>query len=294
MNLLMLRCFVETVRCGTMTEAARNLFMAQPNLSRQISRMEEELGIQLFIREHRGLRLTPAGSYLYDSIKDIPGQLSSAFERAAILARQTGTMLNIGILEGQCAQNLFSDRLGAFQTAYPHVAVNIEQHDFLDLTDALKSGVYDFILTFRFILASISNVANRILIRQPAAIAVHRSDPLAQRENLSLKDLNGRSIITLDPRKSPESYRTLCKHFAQEGVQLSCSRFANSTDQLLLLVEMGNGVALVDANSRLSSSPNVRLYPLAHSECDPDICIAYRLGELNEIQQAFLDSLAPL
>lgn len=294
MNLSTLRCFIETVRCGTMTEAAKQLYMAQPNLSRQITHLEEAVGVQLFFREHRSLQLTPAGSYLYEKIKDIPDSLERAFEQAAQLANQTKTIINIGVQEGQLPYNLFSDRLEEFQETHPNVAINIENRDFEALKNGLKNRVYDFIITLQFVVSGMPDIQTRVLLRQPAALAVPRSDPLAQRESLSISDLEGRSIIALDPQKSQEAYLTLCRRFSEAGVSLTCARFANSTDQLLLLVETGAGIAVEDTNNRLAYSPNVRLYPLLKGSDDPEVCIAHQTGALQPMQQTLLDMIAPL
>ena len=69
-------------------EAARRLYTAQPNLSKQIAQMEQELGFALFTRSRRSVKLTPAGQFLYDQIRDLPDQLDNIFEQARSLARK--------------------------------------------------------------------------------------------------------------------------------------------------------------------------------------------------------------
>ena len=62
MNLTKIRYFVEVARCGNFSEAARRLYTAQPNVSKQIAQMEQELDFPLFVRSRRSVTLTPAGS----------------------------------------------------------------------------------------------------------------------------------------------------------------------------------------------------------------------------------------
>ena len=81
MTITRLQCFVEAAKCKNFTQAARNLYIAQPNLSRQISLLEAELGVKLFIRANRSVRLTPAGRYLYSCIRDLPAAIEAALEQ---------------------------------------------------------------------------------------------------------------------------------------------------------------------------------------------------------------------
>ena len=60
MNTMKIRYFVEVARCGSFSEAARRLYTAQPNLSKQIAQMEQELGFALFARSRRSVKLTEA------------------------------------------------------------------------------------------------------------------------------------------------------------------------------------------------------------------------------------------
>ena len=101
MNLTKIRYFIEVARCGNFSEAARRLYTAQPNVSKQIAQMEQELDFPLFVRSKRSVQLTPAGQLLYDHMKDLPEELEQLFEQARQLARREEARLNIGILEGQ-------------------------------------------------------------------------------------------------------------------------------------------------------------------------------------------------
>lgn len=82
MNLTKIRYFVEVARCGNFSEAARRLYTAQPNVSKQIAQMEQELDFSLFVRSKRAVKLTPAGQLLYDRLKDLPDELEQLFDQA--------------------------------------------------------------------------------------------------------------------------------------------------------------------------------------------------------------------
>ena len=64
MNTIKIRYFVEVARRGSFSEAARHLYTAQPNLSKQIAQMEQELGFSVFTRSKNGITLTNYGETL--------------------------------------------------------------------------------------------------------------------------------------------------------------------------------------------------------------------------------------
>ena len=71
MNLIQLKYVVETARLGSMSRAARGLFVAQPNLSRAIKELEGEIGITIFIRSTNGISITSEGEEFIRYARDI-------------------------------------------------------------------------------------------------------------------------------------------------------------------------------------------------------------------------------
>ena len=78
-----LECFCAVVRSGSFSKAAATLAIGQPGLSRQVRRLEEQLGSQLLYRNGRGVALTPSGSQFHDKVSDLIAQLKSAYNDAA-------------------------------------------------------------------------------------------------------------------------------------------------------------------------------------------------------------------
>ena len=276
MNLERLQCFIETVRCGTITEAAHKLYMAQPNLSRQISLLEEELGYKLFVREHRRLKLTSAGAYLFDEIQDIPDRLTRACRQAGELSRQAQTVITIGLMESEQLLPALVDRFHQFQERHPEITISFERGDFEALRQGLQNDQLDFIFTFAFEAEAMEDVNYHIMLRQKPALAISVKHPLAQKDELTFADLKDVPFVALNSRQSAESYRISAETYAEAGFKPNIIRYTYSSEQLLLLVEIGAGATVVDENSRISSSPNVRIYPIPNASRNPDLCLAWK------------------
>ncbi len=261
MNMTRLRYFVEVARCGSFSEAARRLYTAQPNLSKQIAQMEQELGFALFTRSRRSVKLTPAGAFLYEKIKDLPDWLDDIFEQARSLARKGEGSLSIGVLEGQDVNQVLSSRLAAVSAIYPQLQIALERNSYQNLRSGLHSGHYDLIITLSFDVEDDPELETYTLYRKSPAIAMYKTHPLASKKELTLIDLKDENFVVISRQESPGGYQRLIDSCAAEGFAPKIVREPRSLESLLLCVEMGMGVALLDQNTRLELSPYIVTIP---------------------------------
>ena len=289
MNLTKTRYFVEVARCGNFSEAARRLYTAQPNVSKQIAQMEQELDFPLFIRTKRSVRLTPAGQLLYDHMKTLPEDLENLFEQAKALARRDEATLNIGILEGQEVNSLLLMRLGLAQELYPNLEMEMERNSFSNLRSGLKNGHYDLIVTLDFDVEQEESFASRVIFPQPPAIAIHRNHPLAEQPKLEMSQLRNESFVVISPEESPVGYERFLNQCAAAGFVPKVVRQPRSLESFILCVEMGMGIGLLDQNTRLSHDSAVRTIPIPES--DMYVVAAYMKDDYRPVLQNVLELL---
>lgn len=261
MNTMKIRYFVEVARCGSFSEAARRLYTAQPNLSKQIAQMEQELGFALFARSRRSVKLTEAGQFLFDRLQNLPDQLDEIFEQARSLARKGEAALSIGVLEGQDVNRVLSDRLKRVAAIYPQLQINLERNSYLNLRSGLRSGHYDLIITLSFDVEDEADFQTFSLYQKSPAIAMHKSHPLAGKQSLTLSDLRNEKFVVISSQESPGGYQRLMDSCSAEGFVPNIVREPRSLESLLLCVEMGIGIALLDQNTRLAMSPDIITIP---------------------------------
>ena len=82
MTIFQIKCFLNVAEYLNFTEAANHLFVAQSSLSRNISNLEEELGMQLFVRTKKYVRLTPCGAVLYEEFSKLLKLGEAAVQKA--------------------------------------------------------------------------------------------------------------------------------------------------------------------------------------------------------------------
>lgn len=289
MNLTKIHYFIEVARCGNFSEAARRLYTAQPNVSKQIAQMEQELDFPLFVRTKRSVKLTPAGQLLYDNLRELPEELEKLFEKARELSRREEQRLHIGILEGQEVNALLLTRLNLAQELYPGLELEMERNSFANLRSGLKNGHYDMIVTLDFDVSNESDFSTKTIFSQAPAIAINRNHPLAGKEKLDMRQLMDENFVVISPKESPVGYDRFIEQCQETGFTPRIVRQPRSLESLILCVEMGIGVALLDQNTRLSHDDLVRTIPIPGK----DMCVvaAYMCDDYRPMVQRVLKLL---
>ncbi len=134
----LLAAFEAAARAGSVTAAANELGLTQSAVSRQISALERQLGVELFLRERQTIRLTPAGNTYAREIREALRRISNA--SLNLRANPAGGTLNLGVLPFFGTRWL-TPRIGRFLQAHPDVVINLitrlEPFDFrFDTLDA--------------------------------------------------------------------------------------------------------------------------------------------------------------
>lgn len=265
MNLTRIQYFVEVARLENFSKAAQTLYVSQPNLSKQIGLMEQELGFALFRRAGKNIQLTQAGQYLYEKWKDLPDDVAKAIAQAEALSRGDAGSLSIGVLEGQDMSFFLSGRIADLRKQFPAMAVTMERNSFRNLRQGLDRGSYDVLLTMDFELTGRDDWESHVLFRQPGSIAISRAHPLAGKEDLSINDLRDQPFVAISREESPGGFDLLLEQCGQFGFTPNIVRETSTLESLFLCVEMGVGVAILDQNTRLERNEAVRLITMPHS-----------------------------
>lgn len=134
--------FLTVAETGSMSAASKQLYMAQPTLSQQMSALEKDLDVTLLERGSRGVSLTPAGQVLYEDAKRISEQAAGTLERMRDLDRHTGAVLRIGGSMNQ--RELFMPEvISAFSQTYPDTELAFITMPAQDIPRAVAEGRID-------------------------------------------------------------------------------------------------------------------------------------------------------
>lgn len=193
MDLRTLRYFAVTAEELNITHAAERLNISQPPLSNQIKALEEELGVPLFIRGKRRLKLTEAGTLLYRRAVQLLELAERTRQEISSMEGLTGT-LNIGLVEGR-APFLAARWIAGFRGEYPSVKFRLWNGSGDEVLDRVYHGLADVAL----IAApyDTEHLEGFPVGREPWVALMSKSNPLAQEPGdfLPLEKLVGQPLI---------------------------------------------------------------------------------------------------
>ena len=126
MELLQLRYFLAVAESEHMTNTAKQLHIAQPALTQSIHRLEQELGVSLFERAGRGIRLSPAGAYVRDRVKPAMETLENVARDVQLFQQGEQGVVRVGV---HAASGVAIDGIAAYSELNPHVSFEITQDE---------------------------------------------------------------------------------------------------------------------------------------------------------------------
>ncbi len=186
--------FLTVAETGSMSAASKQLFMAQPTLSQQMSALEKDLDIKLLERGSRGVSLTAAGEVLYEEAKRIRDQAQGTLARMRDLDKHAGSVLRIGSSMNQ--RELFMPEvISAFSQAYPDVNLVSITMPAQELPRAVAEGRIDVATHWSSAIARELKCQWDVVRTFDVGICMSSSHRLAAQETVGLADLADETIV---------------------------------------------------------------------------------------------------
>lgn len=136
------RIFYEVARCGNISRAAKELYISQPAISKAIGKLEESLGTRLFLRNSRGVQLTPEGNVLFQHVAAAFDSLCRGEKELKRIHDFHIGQLKIGVSNTLCKYVLLP-YLKSFVEKYPHVNITIESQSTAHTLEMLEARKID-------------------------------------------------------------------------------------------------------------------------------------------------------
>lgn len=195
MELRVLRYFLAAAQKQNITKAAQELLISQPTLSKQLADLEDELGVQLFIRGHRQITLTDEGEYLQTRAREI---IQLAEQTALNIKGQEVISGTISIGAGESiAMERIVHVLSEIIKDYPDVKVRLISGNADEMETALQHGSIDFA-----VLMANRSLDNYHHLQIPESdrwgLVMRKDDPLANKAEITPEDLVGRPLLMLE------------------------------------------------------------------------------------------------
>ncbi|WP_158971640.1 LysR family transcriptional regulator [Chachezhania sediminis] len=258
LSLRQLEVFREVVRRGSISAAAHSLGIAQPSVSNTVRRLEDVLGVKLFIRTASGLRPTVIGQQVFDASNPTLAALEHLSETVMEVVRGGHIVFRMGATPS-VANALGPRVLALFARHRPATRLRLDTISMKQVRDYLLVGEGDCAVTIvpmddpAFVTQRLSSVG--------MTCVVPRDHRLAAQDDISAADLDGEPLIYLHPR-SPylENFAAL---LAGAGVQPRIAIEARFTNTAPQLIREGFGIAPIDElTARGVHDPSLKVLPI--------------------------------
>ncbi len=235
------RVFYYVAKYGSITQAARILFNNQPNLTRTVKTLENELGCPLFIRSNRGVKLTPEGGRLYERVR-VAFENIEAAEAEITESRNLKTGVVYVAASEVALHCVLLPALKRYRALYPGIKLKISNHSTPQAVDAIKNGIADIAVVTTPTLPS--SAIEEITVRKFREVAVrgHSFAELSGRR-VSFAELLANPVISLGTQT--KTYEFYSDFFAKEGLSFRPETEAATADQILPMVKADLGIGFV-------------------------------------------------
>ncbi len=274
MELRHLRYFVAVGEEGNLTRAAERLFIAQPPLTRAMQQLEEEIGVELFIRKPRGLELTSGGEYFLGQARQVLDKVSAVVEDTRRIAQHRKTIFSIGFVPS------------VFYGQLPLMVRRLRQNKNLEIVlhelktreqvEALKAGKID--IGFGRLRIDDPDVEQENLFDEPIIAAIPAGHQLT-RHSPSMKELAEWPMVTFPSGPGPNFADITQGLFHRRGLKVHVSQQVNDLQTALSLVASDMGFTLVPEQVRKLNREGVEFMPLEDNNITTPVIASRRRGE---------------
>ena len=260
MELRQLKYFIAVAEELHFGRAAQRVHIAQPPLSQQIKRLEEELEVRLFERTSRKVALTPEGTAFLVVATDLVGRLEEGVERIRSMARGEEGLLRVGFI-GPASLSRLPLAIRGFRESNPRIRLEFSARATSEQLPLLRTDRLDVIFV-RLFGHDTEGLESMIFLREPYVLALPQGHALAKRDRLDMTDLKGVPMIFNQRVAQPALYRSLMGSFHKAGFMPEVIQEVNTEQATVALVATGLGVALVPKSSATDHRAGVVFRPL--------------------------------
>lgn len=290
MELRQLRYFAKAAETLNFSEAAKVLNIAQSSLSQQIKQLEDELDVQLFLRNSHSIRLTEAGEEMLPFALRTIYDADTCADRIHDLRKLLTGTLNIGVTYS--FSPILTESVISFMKMYPLIKLHIIYKPMNELMELLAKRDLDFVLAFKP-TRPVADVESHILFQNCLSAVVSTSHPLASKEKVTLAELQKYELALpskgLQARNALDSLVTSYDNF-HIHIEL------NEVNILLKLIRQTRFVTVL-AEDSIYNEGDVKAIPLDVPENEMAGCVhilkdTYHKNSMKEFVRLLSESLA--
>ena len=291
MELRHLRYFVAVAEELSFRKASQRLNVSRPALSKQIKDLENEIAVKLLDRDTVSVSLTKAGEVFLEDSQRLLEQAEQAIERANQAQSGHRGKLRIGSV-GIIATDFLPKTLKIFHQKYPGVEVEFVEMLPAEQLRALDAGKIDIGFAYGKEAENLPSLRSLCVIHSIFGIAVSRQHPLAERNEVTLKDLRWETLLCVGGEGKSSHRDAICRIYTAEGSKPGKYRKIDGFDSMVTLIAADQGISVLPLVLDLANQ-GVVIIPLVstHANLDFHMWAVWRRDSASHHVQHFVQLL---
>lgn len=280
MELRHLRYFAAVAETGSLSRAAEKLFIAQPPLSVQIRQLEEELGVALFTRHHKGVVLTTAGQKLLPQAHDLLERARRMTNTGLDASGPLGGEITVGYVPS-ASSTVIPDLVRRMRREHPALVMQLREMTSDEQIEALVAGHIDAGITRNVARHARVHIASET--PDPFCLAIPATELRGTHAAVTwdLRDFAKHSFVAFTRHKGPAYFDQSIHLCSNAGFSPRIRYEASTVHGVLDLVGAGLGVALVPASACLLGAKGLRVCSLRHKSTGEVLALSLRKSDAN-------------
>ena len=278
-----LEAFCVLASCMSYRKASEILFMTQPNMSKIVSALEQELGVQLVKRTSREVKLTPAGEAFHRHAQSILDQLSVTIEDVHKIDAGIKGIIKLGYL-GTALIDSLPSLIKTFRDTFPEILLQPVDYTYSALIAALINDEVDIAIVPDLELQELPGLNVVPFFYDDICLAVSKDHPLAERKTLEFDEVKNQPFIEIAPDKQMRDYKYFPSLPSIGQYKPKTVAYTNTLINLLCMVGAGYGVSLLARHMARFASDNVRFINMVGGERAFRISCLWKEGRSTHVE----------
>jgi DNA-binding transcriptional LysR family regulator len=279
--------FMAVARNNSFVKASERLYVSQPAISRQIAALESELGVVLFDRTKRTIRLTSAGELFYKFFQDYKNGLSTTKYHAKIINERIEGAFRVGYLEGWMLPDFFPVFLAALNRQFPAIQVSLYAWNLRELAEELEEGNLDIIIHPDLLDPAPLVFSARRLTEIPLILIYSQDLPQAKLKKPGIEDFAGCAFFSVNT--FDHISERLLMRIGPYGIDPKNIVIVPNIETAIGRIHNNQGVMLTDSWNREQQNAHIGSFSLGLSH---GILLSWIARDSNKFLQIFMSRLA--
>jgi DNA-binding transcriptional LysR family regulator len=267
------------------SRAAEQLNIVQPALSGQIKSLEDELGVQLFIRDRRSVSLTEVGRVFLPQAQATLDQADAALRVARRAEQGDIGELRISFVSSVIPE-ILPNVIRKLRARYPKLQLHFHDMSTPRQIDALNDGRIDF--GFLRLPVNAAGLNIELILEDPFVVVLPESHPLATQQAIAVDSLQNEPMLFLERSAAPGYSDALLGALSTAGLVPNIVQEFAELSTMVGLVASHLGLAIVPSSVAISLPPGTVARPLQPMRHSSQLGLAWR-GTLNKVGKSFRD-----